>query len=254
MVLPPKLRSDRTRSTTFPASRLALFAHERIGSPGGLTPITMAAKTQKPSVKKSKPAKAKSTTAKKANKSGDSKLDAKSKKPNSPSAPTSARPMATRPVPGRTMFVPRAIANLDDDDVLMAQGGGGAGFGRCGGRLLSSKLEQDLCNRLGMAGVVHSHSPRHYEIRYEDGKVAAYAPMIVLRGRGREGKGVVIEAIEDPNAPILRKIVSFRAQYGQEFYVILVGTDEVLDEAPLAAHDESCSATNVNTLIARLAE
>jgi hypothetical protein len=206
-------------------------------------------------VKKSKPTKAKPTTTtttnttKKASKSSGGKLDAKSKKPSSPTAPTS-----TRPAPGRTAFVPRAVANLDDDDILMAQGGGGAGFGRCGGRLLSSKLEQDLCNRLGMAGVVHSHSPRHYEIRYEDGKVAAYAPMIVLRGRGREGKGVVIEAIEDPNAPILRKIVSFRAQYGQEFYVILVGTDEVLDEAPLAAHDESCSATNVNTLIARLAE
>ena len=255
MVLPPKLRSDRTRSTTFSTLRLALFAHERIGSPGGLTPITMAAKTQKPSVKKSKPTKAKpTTTTKKASKSSDGKLDAKSKQPNSPTAPSPPRPVATRPAPGRTAFVPRAVANLDDDDVLMAQGGGGAGFGRCGGRLLSSKLEQDLCNRLGMAGVVHSHSPRHYEIRYEDGKVAAYAPMIVLRGRGREGKGVVIEAIEDPNAPILRKIVSFRAQYGQEFYVILVGTDEVLDEAPLAAHDESCSATNVNTLIARLAE
>ena len=146
------------------------------------------------------------------------------------------------------------MANLDDDDVLMSQGGGGVGFGRCGGRLLSSKLEQDLCNRLGMAGVVHSHSPRHYEIRYEDGKVAAYAPMVVLRGRGREGKGVVIEAIEEPDAPILRKIVAFRSQYGQEFYIILVGTDEVLDEAPLASYDESCSATNVNTLIARLAE
>jgi hypothetical protein len=159
-----------------------------------------------------------------------------------------ARP-ATRPA-----FVPRAVANIDDDDVLMAHGGGGSGFGRCGGRMLSSKLEQDLCNRLGMAGVVHSHSPRHYEIRFEDNKVAAYAPMIVLRGRGREGKGVVIEAIEEPNAPILRKIVSFRSQYGQEFYVILVGSDEALDEAPLASYDESCSATNVNTLIARLAE
>jgi len=255
MVLPPKLRSDRTRSTTFPTLRLALFAHQRIGSPGGRTPITMAAKTQKPSVKKSKPTKAiPTTTTKKASKSSGGKLDAKSKKPRSQTAPTSTRPVASRPAPGRTAFVPRAVANLDDDDILMAQGGGGAGFGRCGGRLLSSKLEQDLCNRLGMAGVVHSHSPRHYEIRYEDGKVAAYAPMVVLRGRGREGKGVVIEAIEDPNAPILRKIVSFRAQYGQEFYVILVGTDEVLDEAPLAAHDESCSATNVNTLIARLAE
>lgn len=165
-----------------------------------------------------------------------------------------APPAKGRVVPTRPAFVPRAVANLDDDDVLMAHGGGGSGFGRCGGRLLSSKLEQDLCNRLGMAGVVHSHSPRHYEIRFEDNKVAAYAPMIVLRGRGREGKGVVIEAVEEANAPILRKIVSFRAQYGQEFYVILVGPDEVLDEAPLAAHDESCSATNVNTLIARLAE
>lgn len=212
----------------------------------------MAAKTQKPSAKKPK-IKIKPTTVKKVGKASDSKTEAKSKKP-APSTPATARPAVARPATNRTTFVPRAVANLDDDDVLMAQGGGGAGYGRCGGRLLSSKLEQDLCNRLGMAGVVHSHSPRHYEIRFDDGKVAAYAPMVVLRGRGREGKGVVIEAIEEPNAPILRKIVSFRAQYGQEFYVILVGTDDVLDEAPLASYDESCSATNVNTLIARLAE
>ena len=105
-----------------------------------------------------------------------------------------------------------------------------------------------------MAGVVHSHSPRHYEIRFEDNKVAAYAPMVVLRGRGREGKGVVVEAVDEPNAPILRKIVAFRAQYGTEFYVILVGADETLEEVPLASYDEACSATNLNTLIARLAE
>lgn len=195
------------------------------------------------------------------------KSTGKSGTASTPEAPASARPAAPRPAgtrpagtrsaaakPARPLFVPRAMASLDDDDVLMAHGGGGAGFGRCGGRLLSSKLEQQLCHKLGIAGVVHSHSPRHYEVRYPEGQVAAYAPMVVLRGRGREGKGVVIEAIEEPNAPILRKIVSFRAQYGQEFYVILVGTDDVLDEAPLASYDESCSATNVNTLIARLAE
>jgi hypothetical protein len=202
----------------------------------------MASKTQKPTAKKTK-AKSASSPAKKAVKSttGTKKV--------------AASAVATKgKLNGRPAFVPRAVANLDDDDVLMAHGGGGTGFGRCGGRLLSSKLEQDLCNRLGMAGVVHSHSPRHYEIRFEDGKVAAYAPMIVLRGRGREGKGVVIEAVEEVAAPILRKIVSFRGQYGAEFYVILVGTDEVLDEAPLASYDESCSAVNVNTLIARLAE
>ncbi|MFY9342657.1 MAG: hypothetical protein WAT39_09220 [Planctomycetota bacterium] len=202
----------------------------------------MAAKTQKPQSKK---AKAKpSPAARKAVRATTDGKTAKKATPVTAKAKTTARPT----------FVPRAVANLDDDDVLMAHGGGGTGFGRCGGRLLSSKLEQDLCNRLGMAGVVHSHSPRHYEIRFEDSKVAAYAPMIVLRGRGREGKGVVIEAVEEPNAPILKKIVSFRSQYGQEFYVILVGSDEVLDDAPLQAYDESCSAVNVNTLIARLAE
>lgn len=197
---------------------------------------------------KSTPKKAKTKTTSSAKKAEKATSKSTKKGGAAVATPTKGKVVPTR------QFVPRAVANLDDDDVLMAHGGGGSGFGRCGGRLLSSKLEQDLCNRLGMAGVVHSHSPRHYEIRFEDNKVAAYAPMIVLRGRGREGKGVVIEAVEEANAPILRKIVSFRAQYGQEFYVILVGPDEVLDEAPLAAHDESCSATNVNTLIARLAE
>jgi hypothetical protein len=206
----------------------------------------MASKAPKPVVKK---AKAKPATPKKE----------EAGKPNKKStvasaAPSSQRSKAPARALGRSAFVPRAVANLDDDDVLMAHGGGSVGYGRCGGRLLSSRLEQDLCNRLGMAGVVHSHSPRHYEIRFEDNKVAAYAPMIVLRGRGREGKGVVVEAIEEANAPILRKIAAFRAQYGQEFYVILVGSDEALDVAPLASYDESCPATTVNTLIARLAE
>lgn len=164
-----------------------------------------------------------------------------------------ARP-AMRPAPAKPAFVPRAVANLDDDDVLMAHGGGGGSFGRCGGRLLGSRTEQQLCHRLGIAGVVHSHSPRHYEVRYAEGQVAAYAPMIVLRGRGREGKSVVIEAVEETTAPILRKVTAFRTQYGQEFYVILVATDEVLDDVPMVAFDESCSTTNVNTLIARLAE
>lgn len=207
----------------------------------------MTAKTTKTAPKK---AKAKTAPAKPATKAAkpEKTTKAPAKKGAAAEAPAKAK------APARPTFVPRAVTMTDDDDVLMAHGGGGVGYGRCGGRLLSSKLEQDLCNRLGMAGVVHSHSPRHYEIRFEDNKVAAYAPMIVLRGRGREGKGVVIEAIEDGTASILRKISAFRGQYGAEFYVILVGPDEALDDAPLSAYDESCSAINVNTLIARLAE
>lgn len=191
---------------------------------------------------------AKKTTAKKAAK----KTTTKKAAAGGTAAPKRAS-RAKAQSPG-TVFLPRAVASVDDDNPLMAHGGGGGGFGRCGGRMLSNRLEQQLCNRLGIAGVVHSHSPRHYEIRLSDTKVAAYAPMIVLRGRGREGKGVVIEAVEDPKASILTKVIAFREQYGQEFYVTLVADDDVLDEVPLAAYDESCSSTNVHTLIARLAE
>ena len=171
-----------------------------------------------------------------------------------PKAPATARRLATPGVRsgGRTA-VSRPL--VDDEDGLLATGAGlGAGYGRCGGRALGSRLEQTICDRLGQAGVAHSHTPRHFEVRLEEGQVAAYAPMVVLRGRGREGKSVVIESLEDHKAPVLRKILAFRAQYGQEFYVIFVAPDDVLDEVPLAAYDESCSATNVSTLIARLAE
>lgn len=228
----------------------------------------------KTSPKKSKPkARPKAKQSSKSDTRPDARpASARSGAPKSPEGmPVGVRSTTSAPAKQRPTFVPRAMASMDDDDVLMAHGGGGAGFGRCGGRLLSNRLEQQLCNRLGIAGVVHSHSPRHYEVRYPDGtgsggtgsggggsgtpgQVAAYAPMIVLRGRGREGKSVVIEAVEEANAPILRKIIAFRSQYGQEFYIILVASDEVLDEVPMAAFDESCSATNVNTLIARLAE
>ena len=219
-------------------------------------PAAKKASTKKATAKKAaakttgKKAPAKTTPTKKA----DTKKSAK-KASAKVATPPAARKSRSKPAKERPVFLPRAIACVDDDDPLMAHGGGGGGFGRCGGRLLSNRLEQDLCNRLGIAGVVHSHSPRHYEIRYEGEKmVAAYAPMIVLRGRGREGKGVVIEAVEDPKAAILKKIMAFRSQYGQEFYVILVADEDSLDEIPLAAYDESCSSNSVHTLIARLAE
>lgn len=201
---------------------------------------------------------AKGTESSQAKKTSRAAGPAKTKPANTlPASVRSGKAPLPAPAQGgkaKPVFVPRGLASNDEDDVLMAHGGGGGGFGRCGGRLLSSNLEQQLCHKLGIAGVVHSHSPRHYEVRFAEGPVAAYAPMVVLRSRGREGKAVVIEAVEDPKSPMLRKIVAFRSQYGAEFYIILVATDEVLDEIPVAAYDESCSVINVNTLVARLAE
>jgi hypothetical protein len=148
----------------------------------------------------------------------------------------------------------RAVLGYDEDDVMLHGGGSrGASYGRCGGRLLGSRIEQDLCTRLSLAGVTHSHAPRHFEVQLADQRVAAYAPMIVLRGRGREGKTVVIEAAEAAS-PTLEKIKSFRGQYGPEFYVIFVAPEDFIDEVPIAAYDESCTTSNVHTLVNRLAD
>jgi hypothetical protein len=191
----------------------------------------------------------------KSSKNAKARRPARPKARSAPAKARPARPPAPRLVPPQPGFVPRAMPVADDDDFLMAHGADlGAGYGRCGGRLLGSRLEQTVCDRLGNAGVAHSHSPRHFEVSVDGARVAAYAPMIVLRGRGREGKSVVIEAADDVEASILKKVIAFRKQYGAEFYVILVAPDDVLDEVELAAYDEACSATNIGTLISRLAE
>ena len=152
-------------------------------------------------------------------------------------------------------FIPRATSGYDEDDVLLSGGGmRGASYGRCGGRVLSTRIEQNLCDKLSRVGVTHSHSPRHFEVQIDQDQVGAYAPMIVLRGRGRAGKTVVIEAAEEQDPVTLGKIAAFREKFGQEFYVVFVAPEEVLDEIPLTAYDESCTTTDLDTLVGRLAE
>ena len=152
-------------------------------------------------------------------------------------------------------IIPRALSVTDEDDHIMSTGAGlGAGYGRCGGRLLGSRLEQTLCDQLTDKGIAHSHSPRHFEVQVTESSVAAYAPLIVLRGRGREGKTVVLEYIEGVDKPLLAKIQAFRRQYGQEFYVTFLASEEDLELVPLSAYDESCTTNDLNNLVNRLAE
>jgi hypothetical protein len=154
----------------------------------------------------------------------------------------------------RASNIPRSAALIDDDDVLLSGGSvQGQAFGRCGGRVLSSALEQKVCNLLSNAGLTHSHQPRHFEVPISDHAVGAYAPLIVLRGRGRGGKTVVIECAEEVEG-ILGKIVAFRKKFGAEFYIIFVAPEEIIDLIPLSAYDESSVTTDLGTLINRLAD
>ncbi len=155
----------------------------------------------------------------------------------------------------RSSILSKADLSLDEDDVLVSGGAlRGEGFGRCGGRVLVSKLEQTVCDKLSNAGLTHSHQPRHFEVPITDDAVGAYAPLIVLRGRGRGGKTVVIEIVEDIDPGLMGKIVAFRQKYGSEFYIIFVAPEEVIDLIPLQAYDESSVSTDLGTLINRLAD
>lgn len=174
---------------------------------------------------------------------------------NPASKPTKGRKtQATKQKSVRSHVIQRFVTGVDDDEVIL--GGGtmsGQGFGRCGGRVLSSKLELTICDLLSEAGLTHSHSPRHFEVPVSTAAVGAYAPLVVLRGRGRGGKTVVIECADEVEPQILEKIMAFRRKFGSEFYVIFVAPEEVIDLIPLAAYDESSVTTDLGTLINRLA-
>lgn len=152
--------------------------------------------------------------------------------------------------------MPRATSSVDDDGELLLSGAARAGtvFGRCGGRILSTRIEQQVCDLLSRHGVTHSHAPRHFEVRFDDQSVAAYAPMIVLRVRGREGKTVVLEAADSLDESTLGKIKAFRKQYGIEFYVCMIAPEEILDEIPISAYDEAATTEFAQNLISRLAD
>lgn len=163
---------------------------------------------------------------------------------------------AARPVNLRHLSnLPRADFSSEDDDILVSGGSlRNEGFGRCGGRILSSKLEQTLCDRLSNTGLTHSHQPRHFEVPMGDDSVGAYAPLIVLRGRGRGGKTVVIESTEEADPNLMHKIIAFKEKYGSEFYIIFVAPEEIIDLIPLQAYDESAVSSDLGTLINRLSD
>lgn len=127
-------------------------------------------------------------------------------------------------------------------------------YGRCGGRTIRSLMEKRICDMLSRLGVAHSHRPRRYEVRIEDGQIAAYSPCIVLRGRGREGKTAIIETLATLDLAHVGKIEAFRALYETEFYVILVAPGAVFDDMTKAAYDEAVLPSEVGSLVARLAE
>ncbi|MEO0481300.1 MAG: hypothetical protein AAF196_17665 [Planctomycetota bacterium] len=180
-------------------------------------------------------------------------MPTKSPKPASSSKTTKRK---TRAKKGESKQPPETnLTALEDGDALLNVGAARAArFGRCGGRPLVTELEREVCDRLTGGGVAHSHRPRHFEIKLEDESLAAFAPTIVVRGRGREGKVLVIETLEQANQDTVRKIAAFRALHGAEFFVSVIAPEAVLDEIPFDLADEMLATTELYALIGRLTD
>ncbi len=164
---------------------------------------------------------------------------------------TEVKPTQTRsPVDG--IFVSKRGIEFEQDFVAPPEKG--KVYGRCGGRPLLSELEQRVCQCLSKHGLAHSHAPRRFEVKLEDEKVAAYSPTMVLRGRGREGKTMVIEVLPTLNETQIKKIKAFRKLFDAEFFVTLVAPGPVLDEIFEKISDDEVLPSSIESLIARMAE
>jgi len=144
--------------------------------------------------------------------------------------------------------------DLGFEEEMIAPPVKGQTYGRCGGRPLKSPLEQRLCQRLSQAGVAHSHAPRRYEVEIEGGRLAAYSPGLVLRGRGREGKTSIIDAVALWDETTVQKIDAFRRHYSAEFYTILVAPSDIVAKLPESSYDEILLPGEIDALVARLSE
>lgn len=169
----------------------------------------------------------------------------KASKPKSTKQRRMVAALGTRPTGGQD------YSSFEADEELLPSGGA---FGRCGGREITNRIEQRVCDLLQSTGVAHVHSPRYFEVRLGEKVVGAYSPKIVVRGRGREGKTVVLESIVAKDDEQLPKIVAFRNQYGAEFYVVLVADEDVLDEISIRSYDESTTVNDLATFVGRLAD
>ncbi|MEZ5987716.1 MAG: hypothetical protein R3F30_01035 [Planctomycetota bacterium] len=150
------------------------------------------------------------------------------------------------------VFVSKRGIEFEEDFVAPPEKG--RIYGRCGGRPIMSELEQKVCQSLSREGIAHSHAPRRFEVRFDGDKVGAYSPTMVIRGRGREGKTMVLECLPESNPSQVSKIKAFRELYNLEFYVILIAPGAVMDELPPGVADEELLPSEVEILVARVAE
>ena len=127
-----------------------------------------------------------------------------------------------------------------------------AKLGWCGGRSIKSPLEREICNFLSVKGIPHFHRPRRFQVTLNTNYVGAYSPTIIIRGKGREGKTLVIEAIEEIIPLQIKKIGSFREIFSQDFFLVVITNDKCINNLPENLADEFFNKKDLQEFIERI--
>jgi|GEM_PF-5623929 len=125
-------------------------------------------------------------------------------------------------------------------------------LGWCGGRSIKSSLEREICDLLSTKGIPHFHRPRRFQVALNKNYVGAYSPTIIIRGKGREGKTLVIEAIEELKPLQIKKIASFREIFSQDFFLVVITNEKCIKGLPTDIADDFFIKKDLQEFIERI--
>ena len=120
---------------------------------------------------------------------------------------------------------------------------------RRAGHACRTKLETAICTEMDRQRLPHEHRSLRFRVHDAAGDSTKYEPAIVAR------RGPILFLVE-PVAPgrtaRIRRLIGFLEQHSPEIVLILVTTDEAVDEIRPEAYDEIYGASEVGRLTARI--
>ena len=111
-------------------------------------------------------------------------------------------------------------------------------------------LEHGVCAEMRRQGVSHEHRSLHFRIASKAGGADDYGPAIVAR---RGSILFLVDSVESAtDRDAIHRFSKFLEQHSPELVLILVTTDDAVEQIPPEAYDEVYAASDVGKLTARI--
>ena len=106
------------------------------------------------------------------------------------------------------------------------------------GHIVRSNMEAALCDYLSKAREPHVHRTLSFDVPIGNSRFSLYIPSIMLTESKKEGRTIVIEPVDSarPGGGV-RRLQGFRKQYGDQYFVIVVGRRALRPHLPESAYN-----------------